>query len=248
MDGGSVLLSTRGILQLLRKHGHTATFFVVGEVNDWYPTLIQEIREQGHEVAYHSHTHQPFTNVDSLRKEIERSKDFIECFRPRGFRAPRASITRECLVELGRRGFLYDSSSYGPFNMCRKVESIIEIPISTYNLRRSSTLALPRPLGLSLLRNLEIPFGSGYFVSLFSQVNPAIVSYFIERSNERKLPSVLCLHPWQMSRCEYPLSRSGLSRLGMLPYDVSSYKALEHLVERHEFCSVSELLEDKGLL
>lgn len=244
-----MLLSTRGILQLLRRHGHTATFFVVGEVNDWYPTLIQEIREQGHEVAYHSHMHQPFTGVDSLKREVERSKDFIECFRPRGFRAPRARITPECLAELSRQGFVYDSSSYGPFSMCQRIEGVLEIPISTYGLCKDRPLILPRPLSFYLLSGFEIPFGSGYFISLLSLVSPSLIGRLIEKSNQRGYPSVLCLHPWQL--VEKPASsihRKNLKRLGLFPYDISCYRAFEHLVKNYKFISISELIDDMQML
>ena len=249
LDGGSVLLSTRRILQLLKRHAHTATFFVVGEVNDWYPTLIREVREQGHEVAYHSHTHQPFTNVDSLRKEIERSKNFIECFRPRGFRAPRTRITVECLAELSRQGFVYDSSSYGPFSMCQMIEGVLEIPISTYSLCENRQLILPRPLSLHLLSGFEIPFGSGYFISLLSLVSPSLIGRLIEKSNQRGHPSVLCLHPWQL--LEKPVSsihRKNLARLGLFPYDVSCYRAFEHLLKKYKFLPMSELIDDVQML
>lgn len=249
LDGGSVLLSTRGILQLLRRHDHTVTFFVVGEVNDWYPALIQEIREQGHEVAYHSHTHQLFTNADSLKKEIERSKGFIECFRPRGFRAPRTRITLECLAELSRQGFVYDSSSYGPFSMCQMIEGVLEIPISTYSLCENRQLILPRPLSFHLLSGFEIPFGSGYFISLLSLLSPSLIGRLIEKSNQRGHPSVLCLHPWQL--LEKPVSsihRKNLARLGLFPYDVSCYRAFEHLLKKYKFLPMSELIDDVQML
>lgn len=245
LDAGYVLPYTERILGLLRKHGHSATFFVVGEVSDWYPDLIGEIREEGHEVAYHSHTHIPLRSVRSLEEELEKSRRFIETFKPRGFRAPRARMTRECLAELARWGFVYDSSSYGSFTALRRIERVIEVPISTYSFRNVTATTLPRPLSFSLLRNLEIPFGSGYFISLISLVSPNLVSRFIEKSNQKGCPSILCLHPWQLSsKRASSISRTHISQLALVPYDLSCYRAFEHLVRNHDFCSVFELIED----
>lgn len=247
LDASHVLVSTRRLLYELRRCRHTATFFVVGEIYDWYQSLIKEIREAGHEVAYHCHTHTPLDTEASLRQELHKSREFIAAFRPKGFRAPRATITSNCLAELAKQGFLYDSSSYGPFSSSARMEGILEVPISTYSLREVK-LTLPRPLSTNLLFNLEIPFGSGYFISLLSQLNPSLMSYFIEKSNRKGQPSVLCLHPWQLFRNqEESLLEMGFARLLLFPYGISCDKAFEHLVRRYKFCSMLELLENLDL-
>jgi len=249
LDNGRTPVLTRLILRALAKHDQAATFFVVGEIYDWYPDLVDEIHEEGHEVAYHSHTHTPFNNSSSLQREMERSVDFLEKYRPEGFRSARASITPDCLHELARRGFIYDSSTYGPFSSCAKVEGIIEVPISTYPLRRERPLTFPRQLSPILLRDLEIPFGSGYFISLLSLISPTLISHFIEKSSERGVPSILCLHPWQLGRKRLEsTSKLGLAHLGLLPYDIPCDRAFNHLIRNHRFCAISEMLQDTGIL
>ncbi|MFH0848211.1 MAG: polysaccharide deacetylase family protein [archaeon] len=247
LDGGRILLHTERILHLLKKYECSATFFVVGEVSEWYPALIDEIREEGHEVAYHSHTHTPLKSVHFLEEELEKSRSFIKKFRPRGFRAPQARITQECLAHLAKRGFVYDSSSYGSFTTLGMIEGVIEVPISTYSLHKDAAATVPRPLSLSLLHNLEIPFGSGYFISLISLATPRLVSRLIEKSNQKGCPSILCLHPWQLSNnIAGSISGASLSHLALIPYDVSCSRAFEYLVRNHNFFSIFELIEDMG--
>lgn len=249
LDGGHTLLSTRRILQTLAEHEQRITFFVVGEIHDWYPDLIEEIREMGHEVAYHTHTHTPIRSATSLKEEIGKSKRLLEKFKPRGFRAPRAIMTRECLRELAGHGFAYDSSSYGPFNALTKVDGIAEIPISTYRLRQGGSLTLPRQLSTRLLRDLEIPFGSGYFISLFSLVSAGVVSRFIKKSNEEGNPSILCLHPWQLHRnAAGSVQRPIPIRLQTLPYDLCCLRSFRHLLLNHRFCPMFELIEEMKIL
>jgi peptidoglycan/xylan/chitin deacetylase (PgdA/CDA1 family) len=43
LDDGHVLRSTKIILELFKKYGTKATFFVLGSVAEWYPELMEEI-------------------------------------------------------------------------------------------------------------------------------------------------------------------------------------------------------------
>ncbi len=237
------------ILNALREHDHRITFFVVGEIYDGYPDLIWEIRELGHEIAYHSHSHIRIGDVSTLTRELQKSREFVTKFKPTGFRAPRASITSECLNELANHGFTYDSSSYGASSWYVERAKIIEIPISSYNLLRNIKASLPRPLSPKLIMDFEVPFGSGYFISLFSLTSPTILGYFINKLNSEGISSVLCLHPWQLCRKQIKsFSNTLLSQLYMLPYDRSCFRAFTYLLRNYKFCTMSELAENTGLL
>lgn len=248
LDGEDILTWTTEVLHLLKELGQRATFFVVGEVHDWYPELIREIKESGHEIAYHSHTHTEIRSLALLREEIQKSRSFLEAFKPIGFRAPRATVTERCLNELAHCGFTYDSSSYGPPGQYEVIEGITEIPISTYSLRRQSRITLPRPLSLRLLTGLEIPFGSGYFISLFSLLDKSVTSRFVSKCSGHGGSAVLCLHPWQLfPRRMDSFLGSKLSRLGFFPYDLCCFRTFEHLLQNHKFYTMSELIEDLGM-
>lgn len=108
------------VLDILRRHDATATFFVVGEVARDYPELVARIANEGHEVGSHGHTHTPVFELtrESFAREIDRSVEAIRTAvgrPPRGFRAPNFSITQttdwaiEVLVD---QGFDYDSSVF----------------------------------------------------------------------------------------------------------------------------------------
>src|SRR4051794_9257323 len=45
------------LLALLERYGLPATFFVPGETAERWPGTVDAIREHGHEVALHGHTH-----------------------------------------------------------------------------------------------------------------------------------------------------------------------------------------------
>ena len=46
-------------LDLLARHGITATFFVLGWIADRHPRLVERILQAGHEVASHGWVHRP---------------------------------------------------------------------------------------------------------------------------------------------------------------------------------------------
>ena len=114
-----VVTATRRLLELLRRQGSRATFFMLGEVADAFPDLAPAIIADGHELASHGWSHRLVTELTpaEFRCELERTAAVLKqqtgCT-PLGFRAPRWSLDRsktpwafEILKELGYR---YDSS------------------------------------------------------------------------------------------------------------------------------------------
>lgn len=57
VDDGPDPASTPQVLDLLRRHGARATFFVVGEQVRRHPALVRQIVAEGHSVANHSDSH-----------------------------------------------------------------------------------------------------------------------------------------------------------------------------------------------
>jgi peptidoglycan-N-acetylglucosamine deacetylase len=57
IDDGPDPASTPQVLELLRKHGARATFFVVGSQVGKYPELVRMIVEQGHTIGNHTQSH-----------------------------------------------------------------------------------------------------------------------------------------------------------------------------------------------
>ena len=57
IDDGPDPASTPKVLELLRRHGARATFFVVGTQVERHPALTRQIVAEGHSVGNHTHTH-----------------------------------------------------------------------------------------------------------------------------------------------------------------------------------------------
>ena len=97
-----VVPSTERILELLDRTSSHATFFVLGWVARRHPGLVQRIVGAGHEIGCHGHEHRRvFQQTPAeFRRDVTTCLDAIEriCgIRPRGYRAPWFSITRDSL-------------------------------------------------------------------------------------------------------------------------------------------------------
>lgn len=62
-DAGSGADGAEAILDVLRKHGVTATFFLTGRWAEQFPDLARRIADEGHEVGNHTYSHPDLTTL-----------------------------------------------------------------------------------------------------------------------------------------------------------------------------------------
>ncbi len=245
LDGGHLVSALDRLLDLLDQCDNRATFFVLGELMEWNPEIVRKIQDRGHEVGYHGHNHRLIDTPETLQEQLSLSADFIEEFRPRGFRAPRLYLLPEAMEVLKRFGFAYSSSSYGPFESNLEIGGVREIPISSRPWRKKNTAprGLPRPLTPSILGK-EIPFGS----AMVAGMAEGLTSHFIRHSNRKNLPAIIMLHPWQVYPPEeltgFKFQRNiALRNPQFLPYAFTRPKGLRKLIISHKFTSFTEYLQ-----
>jgi len=102
------------ILDLLRRYGLPATFFIPGHTVDSFPEPVAAILEAGHEVGHHSYAHVDPSgqSPDEEHRDMERALDALARLgvRPLGYRSPSADFSHTTLALLEEHGFVYDSS------------------------------------------------------------------------------------------------------------------------------------------
>lgn len=98
-DDGPDEQSTPRFLALLAELDVQATFFLLGEMCERYPSMAQRIVDQGHEVAVHSWDHRNHLRHLPGRRTVDqlaRTTDIIEAqcgVRPSYFRPPYGALT-----------------------------------------------------------------------------------------------------------------------------------------------------------
>ncbi|MFF8816976.1 polysaccharide deacetylase [Leucobacter sp. NPDC015123] len=123
------------ILEVLRKHGITATFFVPGKDALRHPDAVRAILAAGHEVAHHGHSH---TSPTRLTAEEERAEltDGLAALRGlgaevSGYRSPSWDFSPHTLDMLEEAGLSYSSNLLDhivPY--AHTAHDLVEIPVS----------------------------------------------------------------------------------------------------------------------
>lgn len=88
-DDGPHPVHTAEVLDLLRRHGARATFFVVGAMVERFPHLLNRILLEGHTVANHTWNHENLTKIsgEAIDRTIARTQEILgahatACMRP----------------------------------------------------------------------------------------------------------------------------------------------------------------------
>ncbi|MEL6964473.1 MAG: polysaccharide deacetylase [Pseudomonadota bacterium] len=124
------------ILEGYRRYELKQTFFIPAWCIEQYPTTVEAIIADGHEVGFHGYIHEAPNSLsrDDERYWMERSIEVIERFtgqRPRGNRSPLYHFSDNTADLLTEHGFLYDSSLMGddiPYILRTDAAELVELP------------------------------------------------------------------------------------------------------------------------
>jgi hypothetical protein len=195
LDGGFTLQALDPILDQLGEA--QASFYLVGEIAEWYPQIPEKIVAAGHELGFHCQFHRSLVSPAELEQDLAASAAWRERFQVCGYRAPMVGIDEAAYATLARNGFTYSSSIYAPSGTLLQKSGVWEIPVSTLPLLKQPTdLSAPRKFTFNLLAQGEIPYGSSLVTGLLPGVNLKI----IERDLRAGLSPVIFLHPYELVR------------------------------------------------
>lgn len=223
LDNGYVKESAEKILKILKNHRVKLTFFVVGQLYDWYPEVIEKIAKEGHEIAHHTHTHDILRSKKDLVNTLEKSKRFLQRFKPLGFRAPTFLIQKNYFSVLKDYGFKYDSSIYNIYSCKQAINSLVEIPVS---------------------KMFGLPIGSGYFLAILGHR----IKNFYQRINYQGNPVVAFIHNWQIIKpknASFPNWKYILRHPLYFPYTLETRQIFNFLLDNFSFAPMESLLKER---
>ena len=235
-------------LDLLNRRKLKATFFVVGELAEKHPQIIESIRKNNHEIAFHGYYHEPLWNLDAdtLRAEIEKFNSLVseKCA---GFRAPSFSLsnkTKWALKVLENSGAQYDSSLFPAKTPLYGVWNAPTIPYKPSHgnvIEKDENAKLWEfPLLVYRLGGIKVPVAGGFYMRFFP-VN--LIAKAIKKLNQRGLPAVIFFHNWELDP-ETPQLKLGLYRYFVTYHKLKeTSKKLEHLLSKFQFTSIKEYME-----
>lgn len=117
-DDGPIPEVTPRVLEILRREGVKATFFMVGDNARKYPELLEQVRADGHRVGNHTMHHiKGFqTDTPAYMQDVQEADDLLQT---RAFRPPYGRIRsaqKEALLRAGYTIYLWDvlTHDYNP--------------------------------------------------------------------------------------------------------------------------------------
>lgn len=241
-DGGFTQWVIDPLLEKLG--GSKISFYLVGELVEWYPELPQKIMDAGHEVGFHCQVHRPLLSIDEIRLDLERSADWRKKYNVRGYRAPMIKAHEEMYPLLVENDFVYSSSLYAPTGTILQKDGIWEFPVSTHPLsEKPSHFAAPRNMNLSLLMNGEFPYASGMMSGFF----PKSIFKIIETELKNGQSPVIFFHPYEIIRPERWPARMAwdfvLEPL-ILPFAIRKTKLFEELLRAFPTSTMLEFAQE----
>jgi len=239
-------------LNLFEKHGIEATFFVVGEIAQKTPSLVEQIRSRGHEIGCHGFNHEPLWKKDAetLKSEIDKFHAAVGdiCI---GYRAPSFSLnnkTNWALSVLAKNGFSYDSSV---FPASTPLYGVGNAPIKPYkpssedvSVEDEKSTLWEFPLHVYCTPLLRVPMAGGFYLRFFPL---RLIKKSIRKANEAGRPAVLFVHTWELNP-KTPKLKLGPYRSFVTYHNLEKTTSrLDQILSQFAFTSVHNYMKEKGL-
>jgi peptidoglycan/xylan/chitin deacetylase (PgdA/CDA1 family) len=201
---GEVVPPTRRLLEIFAAHDCRVTFFVLGEIAQWYPDLIREIAAHGHEIASHGMTHVdiPVLGPERFSRELGASLDLLGDLtgtRPIGYRAPNLVYPAWATAILEEHGLVYDSSVCVSRPVGGKYKGWANAPLSPYRPSYDDIAARGDA------RIVEVPLPSFPIVNVAagSSIFTRVIGYHWTnvalRTRVRTGDTAYYVHPWEFA-------------------------------------------------
>lgn len=220
------------------------SFYMVGELVEWYPELAQKIFDAGHEVGFHCQVHRPLTTVEDIKHDLERSAIWRKKFNVRGYRAPMIRTIEDLYPLLEQHDFVYSSSLYAPTGTRIKKNGIWEFPVSTYPFFGHPDLLLAsRHMTPELLLGGEFPYASSMMSGLF----PRTVFKIIERELKKGLSPIIFLHPYELVRPQHwpnRLAKDLAAHPFLYPFTLSKSSFMDDLIKSFPISTVLDFVNE----
>jgi polysaccharide deacetylase family protein (PEP-CTERM system associated) len=243
--------NTDRLLALLAEHNCLATFFVLGWVAEKKREIVARVAAAGHEIACHSMLHRRIFDLtpQEFREDTHRAKSVIEDATGKqvtGYRAPSFSVVKKSLWALeilAEEGFQYDSSI---FPVEHPSYGISDAPRTPHWINTASGRILEFPMPTLTFGSKRSPIGGGAYLRLLPY---GYTRWAIRHLNEREnFPVCVYIHPWELDPAQ-PRMGGSLSARARHYFGLHGAETkLRKLVRDVEFCPITALISQVGLL
>ena len=241
------------ILELLRTCDTKATFFVVGELLEFKPELLDLILDNEHEIAFHTMKHTRIDTPNFKEKFQEEIKQFHKLTngKSKGFRAPSFSLNTNSswLIDvLEENNYVYDSSIvpaktslYGIPNAGKK-----PYKISSKFLEGNSNdgKIIEFPMMVTKFLGKKIPAAGGFYLRTLPS---RIIENTIKSYEEKNMPGVFYIHSWELTPEFMPKMKLSKKDHFITFHNIDkAFNKMEDLLEKFQFTSFEKFIHNKS--
>ncbi len=236
------------ILDWLRKNEVYATFFVVGELLEENPELIDKITQNDHELAFHSMYHKNLNsqNKETFEKELSIFQKLTQkrCI---GFRAPTFSLNNSSswLIEvLENHNYKYDSSVVPAKTQLYGIQNAETKPykISKNNLENNNNdgKIIEFPILTTKFFGKTIPAGGGFYLRALPM---KFIQNAIKHNISMNIPSSFYIHSWELTPEFMPKLQLPWKDRFITYYNLNkALPKMDELVKKFKFTSFNRYL------
>lgn len=237
------------ILDWLRKNDTYATFFVVGELLEFKPELLDLILDGGHEIGFHTMYHTRLDEPEYKEKFSDDLKRFSELSnkKSKGFRAPSFSLSKStswAIDTLLSHGYVYDSSVVP---VKTKLYGIKNAQTTPYMISRKSPekndpfgKLIEFPLLTTNFLTKQIPAGGGFYLRVLPL---KIIRSAIKSMNLINNPATFYIHSWELTPEFMPKVSLPLIDNFITYYNIEKApKKMDKIIKEFEFTSFERFI------
>ncbi len=197
---GAIERQTDIILDMLDETNNKATFFILGMLAKYRPSLVSKIASRGHEIGIHGQNHEAMflLSPDIARKDIEDSCKIVSYITGKkidGYRAPFFSVNKSnlyLLEILSDLDFLYDSSIF-PIQMSRYGIDNFNERDALYELPNGKEL-VELPLTVATYFGKKLPVSGGGYIRLMPKI---LIRKVFSDFDKKNKDSMIYMHPYE---------------------------------------------------
>jgi peptidoglycan-N-acetylglucosamine deacetylase len=242
------------IIELLRVNDTFATFFMVGELIEFRPEIIDKIINSGHEIAFHTmhHTRLDAPNFKSnFDSELKQFKKLTEG-KSKGFRAPTFSLNYDsswAIDTLIQNGYTYDSSIMPTKTGMYGIDGADKIPYkissSCINKNDPDGKLVEFPLLVTKFFGKTIPASGGFYLR-FLPLN--IIKNAIEDYEKKSIPATFYIHSWELTPEFMPKISMSFKDKFITYHNVEkTFSKMENLLKKFQFTSFNRFMGNMKL-
>lgn len=239
------------IIELLRVNDTFATFFMVGELIQFKPEIIDKIIDSGHEIGFHTmnHTRLDAPNFkDNFDSELKQFKELTDG-KSKGFRAPTFSLnydTSWAIDTLIQNGYTYDSSimptKVGMYGINGADKKPYKISSNCIDKNDPDGQLLEFPLLVTKFFGKTIPTAGGFYLR-FLPLN--IIKKSIENYQKNSMPASFYIHSWELTPEFMPKIPMSFKDKFITYHNVEkTFSKMENLLKKFQFTSFSRFMNN----